>query len=95
MEFVDELKAEALGSFMLEVDVVEVGEVDGHFADGVAEFGAVEGVLGLNNCKGTCAAFSTSSSSMKNLVTSPFSKMRSFFMVPNFSNLDLMMSLVI
>lgn len=46
---------------MLKIDVGEIGEIYGHFADGITQFGVVQLLLCLNKCGFTAMACSTSS----------------------------------
>ena len=83
----------AIGYRLLNINIGEVGEVDGHLADGVAQLGVIEAVFCLSYYSIlTLFACSTVSYSMKNLVTSPFSKISSFTISPNWLNLVWMLS---
>lgn len=59
---------------MFEINFGEVGIVDVHFADGIIELGSIEAKFGLSAGEVTFSAEGTSENSMKNLVTSPLSK---------------------
>ena len=73
--------------FVLQINIVKVGKINIHFANVVEKLGSVQGSFRLKIRKNvTLQALLVDVYSMKNLVTSPFSKIRTLVIDPKGEN---------
>lgn len=72
---------------MLEIHACKIGVIDIHLANGFIQLGSIKEVLSLSVGGVTLTACYSSRNSRKNLVTSPFSKIRILRIGPKGENL--------
>jgi hypothetical protein len=89
------LQTNPLSCLVFEINFGEVGIVDVHFADGIIELGSIEVEFCLSVGEVTFSAEGTSENSMKNLVTSPLSKISILRICPCGEKREYTISLVI
>ena len=80
------LKCDALCSLMLQIHARKIRKIDVHLTYSFIQLRPVQGTLGLHERSLTLIALYVEANSIKNLVTSPRSKIRMRVTVPNGEN---------